>query len=868
MPVRTPASPPARIAVRVRDAPARQARAGRSASGLWAQSALVSDAVGAPPLDRVTLRLMGLLSVPEARNIERRLRSLDGVVSARVDEDLERVTVSAVGRVLDPAWLAALLADHGVDSEVEAQGAHAGGAGSGVTEGPARRASTGGPAGLGGLEELLGRAAGGTRAGGVAVWRRFTARYAWRAVLLLAVGGLAALAHGAGRVVPGQIRAFALNVEVLVALLMVTWAARTPLWVAARSLWVGEGRPSVVRHAVGLGLLAVNLYVFLAGGEPHLLAGPLAMGGALVLDALGARLTGRVTEDMAPLRAALSAPAEVVQVGGTFSVSPALLRRGDLVVVRAGGAAPVDGVVEEGQARVVSLEALGGGDAREVGQGDTVRAGQVVEDGAVAVRALAPASRAALARLLARVDGFWTEDERLLRALGRAVAWAAALGAVAGAAIFLVRWVVDGSVGSLSHGAVHALAAAAAALAPIGMAATVEPLLLVGAVRAARRGVVFRSATSLSRVAAASRVWIEPCGVLTEARPALRRWVRAKDAHPARVMRLLLGLTGTSTWPEHQVLADLARGWLDEHEPGPLASPRRPHAVASWFAGVDGVLRGQTAERTSLVLGDRHVVGDEGIHLGQPREPVLPALAADVEAQGDAAAEPVQDLPDGAVGRAAEAPGPDDGRVLYLLEGGRVLARFHLSYPMRADARRFVQSMHAEVGLVTSLEPGAAARVAQATGARVVRAGASGTAIRVEVEQGLGRGGLFASDPLHAFLADEAPTLRMTMGMGPRAADADADVAVAAGGGGALTTVLAQTAALGRRRRLLRAAVGVWLAGAWGLAALDLLHVSSAVAGGLGVSAVALLAGARLPSLPQPPSAPPTPTNTLGGPVG
>jgi len=791
----------------------------------------------------VTLRLQGLLSVAEARRVERRLQSLDGVVSARVDDDLERVTVSAVGRTLDPAWLAGLLTDHGVESEVEPQGALPGGAlaGRDVRDTGASGAK-GWLGALGGLGELWGRAAGGTRAAGVAVWRRFTARYAWRAALLLAVGAVAALAHGAGRVVPGQVRAFALNVEVLVALLMVTWAARTPLWVAARSVWAGEGRPSLLHHTVGIGLMATNLYVFLTGGEPRLLAGPLAMGGALVLDALAARLVGRVMDSMAPLRATLAEPAEVAQVGGTFSVSPALLRRGDLVVVRPGRHIPVDGVVEDGEGRVAPVEALGGGGPRRVRRGDSVRAGEAVQDGALAVRALAPSARGALARLLVRLDGFWTDDEQLVRALGRSVAWSAFLGVVAGVGVFVARAVWDGGVGSLSHGALHALAAAVGALAPVGMAASVEPLLFVGAVRAARRGVVFRSATTLGRVSAASRVWIEPRGVLTEARPELTRWVREEDAHPARVMRLLLGLTSASTWPEHDLLARLARGWLEEHEEGGLATAHQGRAVASWFAGVDGVLRGQTPDRTPLVLGDRHAVGEDGVALQVAREP---GASGGSEA-GSAAAR------GGEVGLAAEAPTVEDGRVLYLVEGGSVLARFHLRYPLRADARRIVQAMRADVGLVTSLEPGAAARVAQATGARVVRAGAPAGALSVEIEQGLGRDGIFASDPVHAFLADEADALRMTIGMGSLAADADVDVAVAAGGWGALAKVLAQTAALRRRRSLLRVGVGAWLAGAWTLAGLDLLHVTSAVAGGLLVSAVALFAGARLPDVRVP----------------
>jgi len=205
-----------------------------------------------------------------------------------------------------------------------------------------------------------------------------------------------------------------------------------------------------------------------------------------------------------------------IGVGGIEEVPLAALLPGDVVEVAPGAAFPTDGIVVDGEA-LVDESALTG-ESRPVakGAGSEVAGGTCSIDGRLRVRATAPAAASAAARIAALIDGARRERspaERLADAVAAAlvpVVLAIALGAG-------VWWTARAGVEVGVLVAVSVLVVAC----PCALGIATPVVVAAGLARAARRGVVVRSASVLERAAQAARVVFDKTGTLTEPVPHL-----------------------------------------------------------------------------------------------------------------------------------------------------------------------------------------------------------------------------------------------------------------------------------------------------------------------------------------------------------
>ncbi len=307
-------------------------------------------------------------------------------------------------------------------------------------------------------------------------------------------------------------------------------------WSVARTL---------MRRDVGVDAIAlVSIAGALALGE--YLAGAVI---ALMLsggNALEERAGARARRELTSLVSRVPRSASVLRGTRVEEVPVASVGPGDVVLVRAGGVLPVDGVLESEEA-VVDESALTGESLPALYRsGDTLRSGTVAA-GAVRVRATRPAAESAYAAFVRLVRAAESQRAPFVRMADRyAAAFLPLTVAVAAAA-----WAASGDP-------VRALAVFVVATpCPLILAAPIA--LLSGVSRAARAGVLVKGAGVIERLGSARTVLLDKTGTLTLGVPRLARIETRDRLGDRESLRLAASLDQLSLHPYAVALVREAR---------------------------------------------------------------------------------------------------------------------------------------------------------------------------------------------------------------------------------------------------------------------------------------------------------------------
>lgn len=250
--------------------------------------------------------------------------------------------------------------------------------------------------------------------------------------------------------------------------------------------------------------------------------------------ALEAHAAGRARRDLHALLDRTPRVAHRYAPGAVETVDLADVRRGDLLLVRAGEVVPVDGLVEGGTA-IVDESALSGEplpvDRRE---GDTVRSGTVNAGAPFDLRATTSARDSTYAGIVRLVSSAEASSAPFVRLADRyAGAFLVVSLALAGAA-----WIASGEL-------VRAVAVLVVATpCPLILAAPVA--ITAGIARSARRGVVVKGGGALERLARSEVLLFDKTGTVTAGSPALTEIVTAEGVDPADVLALTASLEQAS----------------------------------------------------------------------------------------------------------------------------------------------------------------------------------------------------------------------------------------------------------------------------------------------------------------------------------
>jgi P-type Cu2+ transporter len=323
--------------------------------------------------------------------------------------------------------------------------------------------------------------------------------------------------------------------------------------------------------------------------------------------------TGRAVEALLEL-----APptARRVREGREEDVPLEAVAVGDILAVRPGDTIPVDGAVIEGSSYVDESMLTGEPVSVAKGPGDEVVGGTRNQQGAFRFHATNVGADTALARIVAMVREAQSSKAPAQRLADLAGKYLVIVALSAGVVTF-AAWLLFGH-----QGVSFALSAAVAAIViacPDALALATPTAITVGVGRAARAGVLFRSAAVLEAAARVDTVVFDKTGTLTEGRPSVTDVIPASGAAPVEILRLAAAADGQSEHPIGIAVVEAARTRGLAVEP-----PSRFEAVPGH--GVQAAVGGRT-----VLVGNRRLLARGGV------TPALDGEAERLRAEGKTA---------------------------------------------------------------------------------------------------------------------------------------------------------------------------------------------------------------------------------------
>ena len=350
-------------------------------------------------------------------------------------------------------------------------------------------------------------------------------------------------------------------------------------------------------------------------GDAH--HGNLYFEGAAVvitLVLLGKILEARAKRSAAgAIRALMRLRPEIARVerdGEVLEVPAALVAVGEIVVVRPGERAPVDGEVVDGDSQFD--ESLITGESLPVtkAKGDAVVAGAVNGDGLLRIKATRIGAESTISRIIRMVQGAQASKAPVQRMVDRISAVFVPVVTAVALLSFLSWWLIGGDLQTAFVAAVSVLVIAC----PCALGLATPTGIMVGTGVAARHGILIKDAEALERAHQVGVVVFDKTGTLTEGRPSVMNTV-ATDGDTGALLRLTASAQQGSEHP-------LARAVL-------ARVPAESLMAVDEFRGLSGRGFAARVDGRSLLVGSRRLMVEEGIDLA-----ALYPLAAGDEALG------------------------------------------------------------------------------------------------------------------------------------------------------------------------------------------------------------------------------------------
>ena len=497
---------------------------------------------------------------------------------------------------------------------------------------------------------------------------------------------------------------------------LLLWAVATPVqlwagWPFYVAGWAGLRRRQPNMHtliaigtSVAYGYSAAAVILSLAGVAITSAPGDLHPGGlhfdmaAVIISLI---LLGRWLEARALSRAAdaigrllnLRPPtAHLVADDGSISDVPvARVAVGDLVAVRPGEQIPVDGDLVAGATAVDESALTGESLPVDKSPGDPLSAGTINGAGGFTMRARRVGADTTLAQIIRLVEAAQGSAAPVQRLADRVAAWfVPAVGAVAIAAAVL--WLFLGPPPPARY-AMLTLVAVFIIACPCALGLATPTAIIVGVGRAARQGILVRSAAALETAHRVSVIALDKTGTLTAGRPQVTDIVPAgAGVTTAQILRCAAAAEQLSEHPVARAIVRHAQDGAGATPPAdaihlPPASDFAAHRGAGVTARVDG---------RPVAVGNAALMSDRAVA-------IPPALSDDAARLANAGRTP-----------------------LFVADNGRLLGIIAVSDAVQPGAPAAVaalQNLGIRVVMLTGDRPEVAASVAARCGISEYHAG-------------------------------------------------------------------------------------------------------------------------------------------------
>ena len=294
---------------------------------------------------------------------------------------------------------------------------------------------------------------------------------------------------------------------------------------------------------------------------------------------------GQARGALAALAELLPDDAEVVEGDDVRRVRLDALTVGDIVLVRAGGRVPADGLIDQGEAELD--ESMITGESRPIAKvpGDRVVAGTVSTDSSIRVRVRAVGDDTALAGIRRLVAGAQASRSRAQALADRFAALLFYVAVAAGALTFVV-WTLVGEFDDAILRTVTVLVIAC----PHALGLAIPLVISLSTAMAARNGILVKDRLALERMRTIDVVLFDKTGTLT------------KGEH------VVIGIAAASGFDEDEVLS--LAGGVESDSEHPLAKATVAAAKERGDVAIATEFRALTGRGVEATINDvRYAVG-------------------------------------------------------------------------------------------------------------------------------------------------------------------------------------------------------------------------------------------------------------------
>ncbi|WP_199175538.1 heavy metal translocating P-type ATPase [Telmatospirillum siberiense] len=282
--------------------------------------------------------------------------------------------------------------------------------------------------------------------------------------------------------------------------------------------------------------------------------------------------------------------ATVERDGRLVKIAAEDVRSGEIVVLRAGERAPVDGVVTEGDSQMDESLLTGESLPVDKGRGDEIVAGAINGEGLLRVKATAVGAESTVARIIRLVEGAQASKAPVQRLVDRIAAIFVPV-VIALAALTFAGWSYLG--GGDQQAAIVAAISVLVIACPCALGLATPTAIMVGTGVAAKAGILIKDAEALERAHDVTAIVFDKTGTLTEGRPSVSDIV-AVDGDRTRLLTLAASAQQGSEHP-------LARAVLEAAEAEGIALL----PLGSFRALPGRGLQAEVADRSLLVGSQR-----------------------------------------------------------------------------------------------------------------------------------------------------------------------------------------------------------------------------------------------------------------------